>query len=245
MAAVRRAYRVPMRLFSLVVLTVLFCGCSGIPDEDEAVRVDSFARDDAANFKTFRIISGSADLPQASLEFQDMAASLLPVLTKAGLIEWEAAKGGAPDILIAVDWLTPQVKTFSSTRNVPIVALVGGNFVAHYDTSVVNGRLVTSSGSSYSVPTLGIVGSSTETETTRIVSGGIRLVAYESAAFMAPTPQRDISSLQVWSLLLSHISEQPRIDVRKAYPEYLRTAAAYIGKSSHGQLLLALPKFAH
>lgn len=231
-------------LFLLVALVL--AGCSSVPDEDEAVRVDSYARADAGAFKTFRLLSGSALHPQNSLVFQDMAAAMLPSLTSAGLTVWKDSDSVPPDLLVILDWMPPKTRETTSTASVPVIGTTGGGQTTHNSTSVVNGHLIRTTGSSYTAPTLAIIGSREQTKTTLLTYGGISLVAYESTPILAQKDQLDqLAKLEVWSLSVSHVSEQPRIDPRIAYPEYLRAAKAYIGRSSGGQLLLPLAEFAH
>lgn len=173
-----------MRLaFLLSVCVVLLTACVSSPEKPTTARIDSYARPDALSFKTFFLVPAAGEAAQNSLIFQEMADGIVPILESIGMQKWSGDPSQPPDLFIDVKWMTPEIERITTSGTVPVFGQTGGGYTTHNSTSVVNGKLVTTTGSSYAVPTFGVTGSQSYTRTALLSSGGISLRAYEAKPF--------------------------------------------------------------
>ncbi len=190
-----------MRL--VVVLTacvVLLGGCASAPPNPKTARIDSYARSDADSFKIFVLVPAAGQPNQNSLVFQEMAAKIVPILQSIGMVQWSGDVQQPPDIFIDVKWTFPETKAITTSGSVPIYGETGGDYTSHNSTSVINGKLVTTTGSSYTVPTYGVIGSQNYTRTALLSSGGISLRAYEAKPFITRFNRiKEIEAFTEWA----------------------------------------------
>jgi hypothetical protein len=232
------------RGFAAAAFLVLLAGCSTQEpllskiEHHPFVRVDSYARADAAQFRTFKLIPGSDDVAANQLRFEEMATQVARILEAHGLVEWKEG-GGVLDLAIMLSWMEPRQFPVTRSGVMPIYGQIGGGITYNNSVSYIYGQAVPSSGTSYTPPVSGIVGSAPFSQTTYYYRGDLSLEAYEAQPVLlanrANRPVQTADMKQVWTLDLWAVFHRP-IEPRVNYPTFLRTVGSYVGKSSGGQV---------
>ena len=223
-------------------MVLQFCGCVSPPPKVQIITVDSLARADSSRFRTFSMIHAVTNPRPDSLEFAQMSSEVRTILEARGLTFFVPNGTSEPDLVVGLRWHSPIPYSFdiAGTRTV-YGQTSSGTTTTHNATSVVNGKVVTTTGTSTTPSTYGVVGVVPTSSKYTLVLGGISLVALEGGPIMASLAKDpDISKLplkEVWKIGVWQVRElgkdaamEPLLD----YPKFLRVAAEFIGRSSNG-----------
>ncbi len=209
----KNSIRFPIAGFLLLAL----CGCASTVHR---VHIDSIVADAAASRYSYRLVPAVEGIDESDLYFREYARYVDKALRAKGY--GMAGEGEEPDILVFVGYGIGNPEVHERTTTEPVWGQTGFETVTTQEITENADGTKTQSEKTESVPSYGIVGYTTETETYTIYIKYIVLNAVDYAAY------RDGKrTVQLWKTTIT--TRGVSDDLRKLFPIMIAASFDYIG----------------
>lgn len=216
---------------ALILVVVALCGCATTEQVTFNVEVDSLASSQAANKKTYLLISGNEGVTWDDLQFQEYAAYLMRVLSAQGYISAKSAEEA--DLAIVLSYGIGDPQTHQYSFNLPTWGQTGVSSSNTYGTATTYGNTTSVNATTVYTPTYGVTGYNTYTGTRTTFFRYALITGYDFEKFKETEQQ-----IQLWKTTITSTGSSG--DLRRAFPVLISASVPYLATNTGQKIDVSL-----